>query len=789
MQLEPDVQLVTLFTAADAVAASLLAESVRAHMPGAVLHAMSCDHNASHPAEVQPVAAEAVIVDDVSLAELVAAGPAERVLAIAVPAVIRHVLRLVGRPVVYLAPQIEMVAAPHGPLFGDPAAPAELLVARRGGQLPSNDGRRPDDLDLLLARPVSPSVVAALGGETALTRWASGALAAWQRGLDVEVADHLHHLVSQERGVAAVVDAPGLAEGFRTDVDTSKVFVVDFTGFDPRSPHRPLSLPEVARRLADETWYRDRREKLTLASNLPTVKREVVRGVGYDDVMQTRYRRELVAAVSGLGDRPPCPLLEGAAFLAWLAEREYDGPVHVSRYIDEIRAGRPDLLDAFPEVPGRSSTDLIRWVLDHGRHEMDIPVSLLPDRPQTARPATYQQPGVNLAGFLTAELGVGEVARRLAAAMDAAAVPYGTYTFERTVSRQRAQRPADISTRFDTNIVCVNADSMGSFVQSVGPDFSAGRYRVGVWFWETADLPPMFHPAFGNVDELWAASDFVADALQASAPAGLPVIRFPLPIVEPQTDTEFTRASLDIPDDRFVFLFVFDYLSVADRKNPYGLVEAFREAFADGEGPILVVKSINADRRPDDAARLRWFAEGRSDVLLRDGYLAPPAVASLLQSADCFVSLHRSEGFGFNLADAMSLGTPVIATGYSGNLTFMHDNDCVLVPAAETPVGPGQFPYLAESAWADPDLGAAANELREMVERPLIAIDRASAARHRVLRDFSPVATGTFIRNRLAATRSAGHPGRGEDERPATMRQLASSIERAVQRARHRHPA
>ncbi|HEX7095978.1 MAG TPA: glycosyltransferase, partial [Acidimicrobiales bacterium] len=579
----------------------------------------------------------------------------------------------------------------------------------------------------------------------------------------------------------------GERHGSETDVllDGSRVLAYDFAEHDPSHPHRIVgSIPDARRSLADHDalarLHQERAERVRASDGEWRIvggeHLQIASGVAFDDVMRCRYTRALRDAVAASKPHPPCPLDVPADFARWIAASDYDGPLPLSRYLDEIRLSRPDLLDAFPEVPGRSVAGMLQWARQHGASEHAIPPFLVPEPPPDPdRPATLL-PGVNLAGFLSAELGVGEVARRLATAMDAVGVPYSTYTFDRTQSRQQAQPvAADGELRYDTNVVCVNADSMGVFVQRVGPAFSAGRRRIGVWFWETSELAPMFHPAFGDVDELWAASDYVAEALRAAAPEDVSVLRFPLPIVEPVVQPGATRASLGLPTDRFVFLFSFDYLSVAQRKNPYGLVEAFRAAFAPNEGPVLVVKSINADKRPDDATRLRWVARGRDDIVLRDGYLDAPANAALLQLADCFVSLHRSEGFGFNIADAMALGTPVIATGYSGNLTFMRDDDCALVRYQEVEVGPGHFPYPARSRWAEPDLDHAATLMRAVVDDPHAARERARRARERVLREFSPTRTGEFIRDRIVALRdqTTTEPSNQPAPRPAPRRGLS----------------
>jgi glycosyltransferase involved in cell wall biosynthesis len=757
MRIERPVQIVTLLSHADMSATTLLAASVATHEPRATLHGLACDPSPPKVPGVATIAADALEVDGISALELAAACTADEVGSILIPLSLRAA-GASGDPALYAGPDVELTGVIPPALRAVPDE-ADVVLVRRA--LPPPDGHRPDDSDLLGAGPVSTALVlAAPSAEHVLTRWASLALHEWARGRARDLGSLLAFLALTDDRVA-VIDAPGVMDGWNAGSrGPTTVSMIDFTGWSGDQPHRPIPGPGSARgALADHPeiarLYAARARQLAeLGDPGPAPPHMLRAGVVYDGVMRSLYRRELRAFIEGTAPRPPCPLREPDSFVAWIAEHEHGGPVPVSRYIAEIRRGRNDLLDAFPEVPGRSAPDLVRWVIDHGRHELAIPDVLVPEQPAAPEPGGYRQPGVNLAGFLTAELGVGEVARRVASAMAAAGVPYGTYTFERTASRRAAAAPAGEATRFDTNIVCVNADSIGSFVQTVGPAFAAGCHRIGIWFWETGELPAMFHPAYANLDELWAASDFVADALRASAPEGLPVVRFPLPIVEPTVDPEFERRALEIPDGRFTFTFVFDYLSVAARKNPFGLVDAFREAFAPGEGPVLVIKSINGEHRPDDVARLRWHARDRDDVLLRDGYLDAPQVAALLKQTDCFVSLHRSEGFGFNLADSIALGTPVIATGYSGNLTFMSHDDCSLVRYDDVAVGEGHFPYAASSTWADPDLAHAAELMRAHVERPHHYDGRAQLARARVLREFAPLTTGTFIRNRLAGIRA-----------------------------------
>src|SRR5262249_1806412 len=249
------------------------------------------------------------------------------------------------------------------------------------------------------------------------------------------------------------------------------------------------------------------------------------------------------------------------------------------------------------------------------------------------------------------------------AAAECAGVPTATVTYTRVGSRQEhdfVERHSGAP--FDTNILCVNADQLLELQRKLGPDVLAGRYAVGVWFWEIARFPHTMHASFDFVDQVWVASDFTREAIAAET--DLPIHVVPISLEGPRIHSRVVRADHDLPDD-FLFYFSFDYNSVEARKNPIGLVEAFKRAFADAEGPRLLVRSVNGEAQADAVARLRDAAAERKDVLIKDAYLSPSEKDALTAACDCYVSLHRSEGLGLTLADAMWLGKPVIATAYS----------------------------------------------------------------------------------------------------------------------------
>jgi glycosyltransferase involved in cell wall biosynthesis len=356
-------------------------------------------------------------------------------------------------------------------------------------------------------------------------------------------------------------------------------------------------------------------------------------------------------------------------------------------------------------------------------------------------------PGLNVVGLLEGELGIGEIGRKLVVAAERAAIPTSTVTYRHTLSRQEHpfEQRGDSTAPYDTNLICVNAEGLAHLRRDLGAGLFAGRYSIGVWFWELSRFPPTLHDAFDLVDEVWVGSDFVRGAIAAAT--GKPVRVVPVPL-EPPTVSSPNRMELDLPD-AFIFLFSFDFFSVFQRKNPLGLVEAFRRAFEPGEGPVLVIKSINGQKKAAELESLHRAASDRPDIRIVDRYLLPEEKDTLTQSCDCYVSLHRSEGLGLTMAEAMSVGKPVIATGYSGNLTFMNSDNSYLVRHRLTVTPPGCDPYPPGIEWAEPDLDHAAELMRRVYERPDDALDVGERARRDLQEHHSVDQAAAFIRRRL----------------------------------------
>ena len=319
--------------------------------------------------------------------------------------------------------------------------------------------------------------------------------------------------------------------------------------------------------------------------------------------------------------------------------------------------------------------------------------------------------GVNLVGYLGAELGLGVAARRMRSALKAAGVPTAEVSYDRTSSRQRAESPGTLATPYEFNLLLITPDQLPLFVRDVGAEFLAGHHNIGLWYWETDVVAPSQAEAFELVDEIWVATEYLTRAFEGH---GKPVNVVPSPLVFDAPPPQACSREYHGLDDRFTFLFSFDFLSVSVRKNPLGLIEAYTRAFPDPDGGTrLLLKSINGQLFPEELAHLGWVAASRPDITVRDEMLDPADRLGLVAAADCYISLHRSEGLGLTMAEAMSLGTPVIATGYSGNMDFMPEGSVMFVPAREVTVGPGRY-YPSHGHWASPDLDAAAAHMRRV---------------------------------------------------------------------------
>ena len=337
-------------------------------------------------------------------------------------------------------------------------------------------------------------------------------------------------------------------------------------------------------------------------------------------------------------------------------------------------------------------------------------------RERARRPARTESQGVNLVGYALGEFGIAENVRSYARALEQAGYPFVIRNFDVGVaSRQEdhsMERHFADAMRHDTSVFFINADQMQVARDALGGAAFAGRHNIGYWVWELEKFPDAWRRAFDLVDEVWAPTDYVRRAIAACT--NKPVLRMPKAIeFDPPAGMDRTHFGLDA--DAFTFLYSYDFNSFASRKNPEAAIAAFRQAFADGTRDVrLLVKSTNGARFPERLQALATSVADDPRIEVRDGFIAREEMFGLQNAVDCYVSLHRAEGFGLGMAECMYLGKPVIATGYSGNLDFMNRDNSLLVDYRMVPLQEGDYPFWQGQQWADPEVAHAAKLMRQV---------------------------------------------------------------------------
>lgn len=432
---------------------------------------------------------------------------------------------------------------------------------------------------------------------------------------------------------------------------------------------------------------------------------------------------------------------------------------YISVLMHMIWSSRPDLQAAFDLDSAQGQEAFVGWFeasahreygLDGGlptRSELNDPEKVIP----VESTMTSSLPGANLIGYAHAELGMGEHVRMSAAAIESTTVQFGVVNFEFGVaSRQGARLEYGAlvpGNPFAANVFHINADQMLVVYRHLGRQFFANKYNIGYWAWELAKCPIEWLSVMKMMDEVWAPSRFIQQAFAERA--DIPVKYMPLCVTLPEFN-RLDRRHFGLPERAFVFLYTFDFFSFLDRKNPFAAIRAFKRAFPEGNVDVrLVLKVMNGKGDSPLWVTMMQLIDGDPRIIVINRTLNRGEVLALVDMSDCFVSLHRSEGFGRGPAEAMYLGKPVIVTNYSGNTDFtLADNSC-LVGFTLIQVEEGQYPFHQGQQWADADVEHAAWYMKKLQTDTEYASDLGARGRAYIQENFNPRTIGEIYESRL----------------------------------------
>jgi glycosyltransferase involved in cell wall biosynthesis len=462
----------------------------------------------------------------------------------------------------------------------------------------------------------------------------------------------------------------------------------------------------------------------------------------------------------------PSPFEKSSAdeFMAWGREVSPFSTTGLPRFLDAAMQDNPETYREFVLQDASEGRAARRWWRSKKKQlAPEIDLFTMKDLARTQDQLSFIDrgpvaTGVDVFGYLSAGVGVGQAARLTADCLRVAGVDVSVAALQRKRSARIDEVRPSIVLEHDVALMCVDAFGFKDQCNRIGAGYFSDRYTIAQWYWELEQVPNYYREPLSLIDEFWAPTRFLYEAMRTVAPDSVRVTHMPLPI---RTFTEVApleKSALGI-DGRFLFYFSFDFLSVMKRKNPEGIINAYLDAFEERDGAALLIKSINGIQRPEELQRLSEATRGRKDVHVVDEFVSPHLSAALMATADCYVSLHRSEGYGLTLAEAMAMGKPVVATGYSGNLDFMNHENSLLIPFSLVPVGDGAEGYPASSMWAEPDHAASVAALQRILQDRTWAKNLGDAGRQHVAREFSFEVVGGRMRERLAEIRKArGNP-------------------------------
>jgi glycosyltransferase involved in cell wall biosynthesis len=367
--------------------------------------------------------------------------------------------------------------------------------------------------------------------------------------------------------------------------------------------------------------------------------------------------------------------------------------------------------------------------------------------------------GVLFIGYVEACLGLAQSLRGLISAAADRHIQFGIRPFRVGVETRLIEpfmpEKFDMKHRYDINVIEVSPDQVPTVFSTIDSRQLAQSYNVLRTYWELPKAPHEWGRMLKGIDEIWAPNEFVRNAFKE-------IFSGPITIIPPCVCTEEAdypdAADFGIERGRFYFLFSFDFYSSHHRKNPLGVLKAFQLAFPDSQENVgLIIKSTGSDayltaREPHETAvgeQFRASIEKDPRIRIVHDTMSRQRMLGLIRACDCYVSLHRAEGFGLGMAEAMSFGKAVIGTDYSGSTDFLSAETGFPVAYHLRSVKPGEYFWLEDQVWAEPNIDSAVAMFRLAFRDVKTRTSRAAAGKALVDRKYSKAAVGAAVEERI----------------------------------------
>ena len=367
--------------------------------------------------------------------------------------------------------------------------------------------------------------------------------------------------------------------------------------------------------------------------------------------------------------------------------------------------------------------------------------------------------GINIVGYVRGEFGLGESSRAQIRSIKAAEIPHTICNIDCAAHGNEDnsfEQEFTTDNPYAINLLNFNAEAMPEFLDNIGEKYLKDKYNIGYWAWELPTFPAEWEWLFQYYDEIWVPSGYCAEALSLVAPIPIVKIMHSIDLPAPSLSKSATiipdgeEGETKFPQDKFTFLFMFDFHSTMARKNPLGVIESFQRAFQrDNQDVCLIVKCSNSQNYPHELAQVKQAIANYPSIQLIDARLPKEVVNALFYNCDCYVSLHRAEGFGLTMAEAMYYGKPVIATGYSSNVEFMNTGNSFLVQYDLVKVQQDSGSYQKGNIWAKPSVEHTATLMHYVFHNPQSAKQIGLRASEQVRAMLSPETIGKKIRRRV----------------------------------------